>query len=80
MLLVAPETSAAVLYGLYDILQSVGAVYPDMVAGTPGQELLDVRISSADGKPFYCVGNIPVEPHTAIHELIKPDAMIVCGM
>ena len=80
MLLAAPETSASVLYGLYDVLLSVGAVYPDMVAGTPGQELLDVRIVSADGKPFHCVGNIPVEPHTAIDELVKPDAVVVCDM
>ena len=42
MLLAAPESSASVLYGLYDVLMSVGAVYPDMVAGTPGKELLNV--------------------------------------
>jgi transcriptional regulator GlxA family with amidase domain len=80
MLLAVPETSASVLYGLYDVLLSVGAVYPDMVAGTPGQELLDVHIVSADGRPFRCTGNIPVEPHTAIDELVKPHAVIVCDM
>ncbi|MFT6301250.1 MAG: transcriptional regulator GlxA family with amidase domain [Granulosicoccus sp.] len=79
-LLVAPESSASVLYGLYDVLFSVGAVYPDMVAGSPGQELLDVHIVSADGRPFRCLGNIPVEPHKAIDELDKPDAVIVCDM
>jgi hypothetical protein len=63
LLLAAPETSASVLYGLYDVLFSVGAVYSDMVAGTPGQELLDVHIVSTDGRPFRCLGNIPVEPH-----------------
>src|SRR5690242_2378074 len=35
-LLATPETSALVLYGLYDVLLSAGAVYPDMVAGVPG--------------------------------------------
>lgn len=80
MVLAAPETSASVLYGLYEILFSVGAVYPDMVAGTPGQELLDVHIVSADGRPFRCIGNIPVEPHAAIDELDKPDAVIVCDL
>ena len=75
MLLAAPESSASVLYGLYDVLMSVGAVYPDMVAGTPGKELLNVRIISAEGKPFHCQGNIPVEPHTAIVDqaLYRPD-------
>ena len=80
VLLAAPETSASVLYGLYDVLLSVGAVYADMVAGTPGDEQLDVRIASADGKPFHCLGNIPVEPHTAADSLETLDAVIVCDM
>src|SRR3546814_12556165 len=49
VLLAEPETSASVLYGLYDVLLSVGAVYTDMVAGIPGQELLEVKNDSADG-------------------------------
>ncbi|MGB5215118.1 MAG: helix-turn-helix domain-containing protein [Anderseniella sp.] len=80
VLLAAPETSASVLYGLYDVLQFVGAVYADMVTGTPGDELLDVRIASADGKPFHCIGNIPVEPHMAADHLDTPVAVIVCDM
>lgn len=80
MLLVAPETSASVLYGLYDVLLSVGAVYPDMQAGAPGKELLKVRIVSADGEPFRCIGNIPVEPQAAIAEAVTPAAVIVCDL
>ncbi|WP_337660070.1 GlxA family transcriptional regulator [Anderseniella sp. Alg231-50] len=79
-LLAAPETSASVLYGLYDLLLSAGAVYPDMVCGEPGDEVLEVRIVSADGKPFHCIGNIPVEPHMAIGEIEQPDAIVVCDM
>ena len=80
VLLAAPETSASVLYGLYDVLLSVGAVYTDMLAGTPGEELLDVRIASSDGKPFHCLGNIPVEPHAAISDITHADAIVVCDM
>lgn len=80
VLLAAPETSASVLYGLYDVLLSVGAVYTDMVVGTPGEGMLDVKIVSADGKPFHCVGNIPIEPHAAISDLKQADAVIVCDM
>lgn len=80
VLLAAPETSASVLYGLYDVLQSVGAGYPDMISGTPGQELLEVCIVSADGKPFHCVGNIPVVPNLAVDTIDTPDAVIVCDM
>ena len=80
VLLAAPETSASVLYGLYDILMSAGAVYPDMVSGAPGDELLNIKIVSADGKPFHCIGNIPVEPHAAVSDLETPDAVVVCDM
>lgn len=79
-LLAAPETSASVLYGLYDVLLSAGAVYSDMVTGAPGDELLDVRIVSADGKPFHCIGNIPVAPHMAISQIAGADAVVVCDM
>ena len=79
-LLAAPETSSSVLYGLYDVLASVGAVYLDMTTGTPGQELLDVRIVAAEGKPFHCVANVPVDPHGSIEDIDSPDAVIVCDL
>ncbi|NNF79790.1 MAG: helix-turn-helix domain-containing protein [Rhizobiales bacterium] len=80
VLLAAPETSASVLYGLYDVLMSAGAVYPDMVTGLPGEELLDVRIVSADGKPFHCIGNIPVQPHMSVNQIERADMVIVCDL
>jgi transcriptional regulator GlxA family with amidase domain len=41
---------------------------------------LDVHIVSADGKPFHCLGTIPVEPHMSIGEIEAPDAVIVCDL
>ena len=80
VLLATQETSASVLYGLYDVLQSAGAVYLDMVLGSPGNELFDVRIVCADGKPFHCIGNIPVVPHLSIDEVEVADTVVVCDM
>lgn len=79
-LLAAPETSASVLYGLYDVLLSVGVVFSDMVTGSPGDELLDIRIVSADGEPFHCLGNIPVEPRMSLNQVEAPDAVVICDM
>lgn len=76
----AKETSPSVLYGLYDVLYSVGAVYSDMTMGEPGPEALDVRIVSAQAEPFRCVGNVMVEPHAAIDGVDRADAVIVCDM
>lgn len=79
-LLAAPETSPSVLYGLYDVLYSVGAVYSDMTIGEPGPEALDVRIVAADSKSFHCIGNVTVEPHVSIDEIERVDVVVVCDM
>ncbi|WP_172294297.1 GlxA family transcriptional regulator [Pseudoruegeria sp. HB172150] len=79
-LLTSPETSSSILYGLYDLLFSVGAIFPELTVGKPGEGLLDVRIVAADPKPFRCIGNIMIEPHQAIDDLPDPDVVIVCDM
>lgn len=79
-LLAAQETSPSVLYGLYDVLYSVGAVYPDMTMGEPGPEALDVRIVAAQAEPFRCIGNVMVEPHSSIDVIDRADVVIVCDM
>ena len=79
-LLAAPETSASVLYGLNDVLTSVGPMWPDMTAAGTGDPLLDVSIVAASVEPFRCFGNIPVEPHAAIADVDDLDALVVCDM
>lgn len=79
-LLVAAETSASVLYGLYDVLTTVGPMWPDMTAAAPGDELLDVRIVAASAQPLRCFGNIAVEPHLALAAVDRVDAVVVCDM
>jgi transcriptional regulator GlxA family with amidase domain len=79
-LLAAPETSASVLYGLYDVLLSVGPMWPDMTAAEPGDALLEVSIVAASAEPFRCFGNILVEPHAALLDVDQIDAVVVCDM
>lgn len=79
-LLVSKDTSASVLYGLYDVLFSVGGVYPDMTLGQAGEERLEVSIVAATDKPFRCVGNVPVEPQAGVDHVKNPDVVVVCDM
>ncbi len=79
-LLAAPETSASVLYGLYDVLLSVGAVFPDMTVGSAGDALLDVFIVAATADPFRCFGNVLVEPALAVDDAEDVDVVIICDM
>jgi transcriptional regulator GlxA family with amidase domain len=79
-LLAAPATSPSVLFGLYDVLQSVGPMWADMTAAEPAEALLDVSIVAASREPFRCFGNILVEPRTSLDEMGEVDAVIVCDM
>ena len=79
-LLAAPETSASVLYGLYDVLLSVGPMWPDMTAAEQGDALLEVSIVAASAEPFRCFGNILIEPHAAVADVEAVDAVVVCDM
>jgi len=79
-LFAAPETSASVLYGLYDVLVAVGPVWSDMIAGESQAALLDVSIVAVTSEPFRCFGDVPVEPHAAIDALDEFDAVIVCDL
>ncbi len=79
-LLASPKTTPSVLFGLYDVLLSVGAVYPDMTVGEPGDALLDVMIISAGVEPFRCFGNVLIEPHAALSTVERVDVAVVCDM
>jgi len=79
-LLASAETSPSVLYGLYDVLYSVGAAYPDMTMGEPGPDAMDVRIVAAQAEPFRCAGGVMVEPHASIEVIARADVAVVCDM
>jgi len=79
-LLAARETSPSILYGLYDVLLSVGPMWPDMTAAETGDPRLDVSIVAATAEPFRCFGNILVEPHAAVRDVDAVEAVVVCDM
>lgn len=80
-LFAAPESSASVLYGLYDTLLSVGPMWPDMTGievRDPPEPLLDVQIVARTREPFRCFGNILVEPTASIDDIGSADAVVIC--
>ncbi|MFO1157742.1 MAG: helix-turn-helix domain-containing protein [Reyranellaceae bacterium] len=79
-LLATPETSPSVLYGMYDVLLSVGAVYSDLTTGKPEDSLLDVKIVAATDKPFRCFGNVLVEPKATLGNVGEIDVAVVCDI
>jgi len=79
-LLATPETSPSVLYGMYDVLLSVGAVYSDLTTGKPEDSLFDVRIVAATDKPFRCFGEVLIEPSMALDKVERTDVAVVCDI
>jgi transcriptional regulator GlxA family with amidase domain len=79
-LLATKDTSASVLYGLYDVLSNVGPDYEDMLGGNIGEARIDVKIVSNGSEPFRCLGEIPVEPHADIEQVERADVVVICDM
>jgi transcriptional regulator GlxA family with amidase domain len=79
-LLASAETSASVVYSLYDVLSTVGSAYEDMVTGVAGEELLEVKIIAKGIEPFRCMGNVLIEPHAGVDDIDSADAVVVCDM
>lgn len=79
-LLASPETTASVLYGLYDVLGNVGPDYETMLGGDPGEAQLDLKIVARSSEPFVCLSGIPMHPQASLDDIERADAVIVCDM
>lgn len=79
-LLALPESTASVLYGLYDVLTSVGVVWPMLTGKAPSPVRFEVRIVGESADSFTCVGGIPVAPHCSFADAGRADAIIVTDL
>lgn len=79
-ILASAESSPLVLYGLLDVLTSVGTIYSEVTTSMPGQPLIDVKIAAESTEPFRCYGKVMVEPDVALEDVAETDIVIVCDM
>jgi transcriptional regulator GlxA family with amidase domain len=79
-LLASTDTTANVLYGLYDVLGNVGPDYEEMIGGVLDESMIDVRIVGPSSDPFVCLSGIPVQPQAGIDDIDRADAVVVCDM
>lgn len=66
----------AILYGLYDLLASVGSAWSYLTEGTASPPLTRVRIVARSTEPFRCISRVPVMPDVSLDA--AQDAEIVC--
>ena len=79
-LLVSESVSASSLYGLYDVLASVGIGWEAFVTGEPHAPRFRVRIVSTEKRPFKCASGVQISPDLSVDEADGADIVVVPGL
>ncbi|MEO3429035.1 helix-turn-helix domain-containing protein [Pelagibius sp. CAU 1746] len=79
-ILALPESSASVLYGLYDVLSSAGRLWSQITGETEAGPTMAVEIVSPSREPFRCWGGVPVAPQAALAERPESDLVVVSDL
>ena len=75
-ILALPETTASVVFGMYDLFMSAGRDWGLIVRGTPGPAVIRPVIVSAVTGPFETANGVRIEPQATLESAL--DADIVC--
>lgn len=81
-ILATPDTSPSVLFGLYDVLSSVGVGWQTFVSGENIAPQFDVRIVAVENKPFTCKGSggsAVISPNASTQEADDSDIAILAS-
>lgn len=72
----AESCRGAILYGIYDLLTSVGSAWSYLTEGAPTPPMTRVRIVARTKEPFRCISGVPVMPDATLEEADDPE--IIC--
>jgi transcriptional regulator GlxA family with amidase domain len=75
-ILALPETSASVVYGMYDLFMSAGRDWGFIVSGTPGPHLMHALIVARQAGPVTVTNGVPIAAHATLTAC--PPVDIVC--
>ncbi|MFL7808212.1 MAG: DJ-1/PfpI family protein, partial [Anaerolineae bacterium] len=75
-ILVFPENSASVIFGLYDLFLGAGRDWGVLTEGHPGPELIRPLLVARAAKPLEVSNGVPVAPHCDLQGC--PPVEIVC--
>lgn len=76
-ILVLPEVSASVVFGMYDLFASAGRDWSIITHGYPGTPLMRPQIVSAHAGSFTVANGIPVQPEVRLEDVELPDVICV---
>lgn len=75
-ILVFPQTTSSVVFGLFDLLQSAGRDWAAIVHGAAGDTLIEPFLVSRDGKPVTVCNGVQVFPHRSFADC--PPVSLAC--
>ncbi len=75
-ILAMPETTASVIYGMYDLFRSAGRDWQWLTTGEPGSSLIAPRVVSVDGVPMKAGNDVTVVPDGDLAS--GPEPAVVC--
>ncbi|MDF2368406.1 MAG: hypothetical protein P1U71_14115, partial [Sneathiella sp.] len=79
-LIALPQSTPATIYGLYEVLSSVGVGWAEVTGEGEGKPLMDVQIVSEDGENFSSAIGTPIAPHASIRETNRTDIIIATDL
>ncbi len=79
-LLALPESAPGTLYGLYEVLTSVGGTWSDLTGEEEASPGFDVRIVSTSASPFRCHGGVPVTPDAPLADSGQSDVVLISDL
>jgi transcriptional regulator GlxA family with amidase domain len=68
LIVAVPETAGSALYGMIDVLASVGKLWQGLVGVAPSVEQISPQIVSPMDGSFVCGNNVPVTPDLHIND------------
>lgn len=75
-ILAIPDTSASVLYGMYDLFLSAGRDWQLIVEGRPGPKLIDTMVAAARPGAMRVANGVEIVPDCTLADV--EDAELIC--
>jgi transcriptional regulator GlxA family with amidase domain len=76
-ILALPESSASVIYGLFDLFMSAGRDWGLIVDGEPGEQLMQPIVVAAQSQPFKAGNGVLVNPEAGLDDCPQVDVICV---
>lgn len=76
-ILAMPETTASVVYGMYDLFMSAGRDWELIVHGRPGPQVIEPMVVSAQAGTFAAANGVPITAQASLEDAIGSDVVCV---